>query len=168
METKAEPTRTSPGDCACNVDPFADLPPELRPSVKPALGGLRQTTCPGCGIKYWTNRPTDVCVACSKKQLKIKSSTENRRTTMLDIKVLGPGCRNCETLAKKTVDALEAVAAENPAAAEATIEKVTDHNRFVDYGLMFTPGLVINEKLVSSGRVPTMAEIKSWIAESLN
>ncbi|MCG3208815.1 MAG: hypothetical protein FOGNACKC_02427 [Anaerolineae bacterium] len=87
---------------------------------------------------------------------------------MLSIKVLGPGCRNCETLARKTADALEALAAENPATAGATIEKVTDHNRFVDYGLMFTPGLVINEKLVSSGRVPTNNEIKEWILAALN
>lgn len=87
---------------------------------------------------------------------------------MLTIKVLGPGCRNCETLAKKTADALEAVAQQNPAAAEAKIEKVTDHNKFVDYGLMFTPGLVINEKLVSSGRVPTNNEIKDWILAALN
>ncbi|GAB4428235.1 MAG: thioredoxin family protein [Anaerolineae bacterium] len=87
---------------------------------------------------------------------------------MLNIKVLGPGCRNCETLAKKTADALEAVAAENPAADGATIEKVTDHTKYIDYGLMFTPGLVINEKLVSSGRVPAVSEIKSWIVESLN
>ncbi len=87
---------------------------------------------------------------------------------MLNIKVLGPGCRNCEILARKTADALEAVAAENPAADGATIEKVTDHNKFIDYGLMFTPGLVINEKLVSSGRVPAVSEIKSWIVESLN
>lgn len=87
---------------------------------------------------------------------------------MLTIKVLGPGCRNCETLAQKTVDALEAVARQNPAAAEAKIEKVTDHNKFVDYGLMFTPGLVINEKLVSSGRVPTNNEIKDWILAALN
>ncbi len=87
---------------------------------------------------------------------------------MLNIKVLGPGCRNCETLAKKTADALEAVAAENPAADGATIEKVTDHNKYIDYGLMFTPGLVINDKLVSSGRVPAVSEIKGWIVESLN
>jgi small redox-active disulfide protein 2 len=86
---------------------------------------------------------------------------------MLTIKVLGPGCRNCETLARKTADALEAVAAENPAVEGATIEKVTDHNKYVDYGLMFTPGLVINDKLVSSGRVPAVSEIKNWIAESL-
>jgi small redox-active disulfide protein 2 len=86
---------------------------------------------------------------------------------MLNIKVLGPGCRNCDTLAKKTTDALAAVAADHPDAGSATIEKVTDHNRFIDYGLMLTPGLVINEKLVSSGRVPTMNEIKGWITESL-
>lgn len=86
---------------------------------------------------------------------------------MLTIKVLGPGCRNCELLARKTADALEAVAAENPAVEEATIEKVTDHNKFVDYGLMFTPGLVINDKLVSSGQVPTVSQIKGWITESL-
>ncbi|RMF00983.1 MAG: thioredoxin family protein [Chloroflexi bacterium] len=86
---------------------------------------------------------------------------------MLTIKVLGPGCRNCETLARKTADALEAVAAEYPAADGATIEKVTDHNKYIDYGLMFTSGLVINEKLVSSGRVPTMSELKNWLVEAL-
>lgn len=87
---------------------------------------------------------------------------------MLTIKVLGPGCRNCETLARKTTDALEAVVVENPAVDGTTIEKVTDHNKYADYGLMFTPGLVINEKLVSSGRIPAMSEIKNWITEALN
>jgi small redox-active disulfide protein 2 len=82
---------------------------------------------------------------------------------MLTIKVLGPGCRNCETLARKTTDALEAIAVENPAVDGTTIEKVTDHNKYTDYGLMFTPGLVINEKLVSSGRIPTVTEIKDWL-----
>ena len=86
---------------------------------------------------------------------------------MLTIKVLGPGCRNCETLAKKTSTALQAVAADNPGAAGATIEKVTDHNKFVDYGLMFTPGLVVNDRLVSSGRIPAESEIRAWITEAL-
>jgi small redox-active disulfide protein 2 len=87
---------------------------------------------------------------------------------MLNIKVLGSGCRNCEILARKAADALEAVAAENPAADGVTIEKVTDHTQYIDYGLMFTPGLVINEKLVSSGRIPSVSEIKTWLAESLS
>lgn len=86
---------------------------------------------------------------------------------MLTIKVLGPGCRNCETLARKTADALESLAQQHPEAAGVTIEKVTDHNKFVDYGLMFTPGLVINEKLVSSGQVPAVSQIKGWLTEAL-
>ena len=86
---------------------------------------------------------------------------------MLTLKVLGPGCRNCEILARKTADALESVAQQYPELAGVTIEKVTDHNEFVDYGLMFTPGLVINEKLVSSGQVPAVSQIKAWIVESL-
>lgn len=45
---------------------------------------------------------------------------------------------------------------------------MSDHNKFFDCGLMFTPGLVINQKLVSFGRVPTINEIKSWIAEPMN
>jgi len=56
--------------CTCVQDPFAGLPPELRPKPKPLGGGLRQVTCPGCGLQYWTNRPTDLCVACEKKGVK--------------------------------------------------------------------------------------------------
>jgi hypothetical protein len=168
MATNSEPGRASPAGCNCTPDLFGDLPPELRPAAKPAMGKLRHVICPDCGLVYWTNLSTDLCVDCGKKQLKTKPSTENRRTIMLNIKVLGPGCRNCETLAKKTAAALEAVAAENPAANDATIEKITNHTKYVDYGLMFTPGLVINEKLVSSGRIPAVSEIKDWITESLN
>jgi small redox-active disulfide protein 2 len=87
---------------------------------------------------------------------------------MLTIKVLGPGCRNCDTLAKKASSALEAVAADHPQAAGVAIEKITDVNKFVDYGLMFTPGLVVNDKLVSSGRIPADSEIRAWITEALN
>jgi len=152
--------------CNCTADPFADVPPELRPAPKRAMGQLRQATCPGCRLVYWTNRSTDLCADCAKKQPDTKFLSQ-RSSSMLTIKVLGPGCRNCETLARKTADALEAVAAEYPAADGATIEKVTDHNKYIDYGLMFTSGLVINEKLVSSGRVPTMSELKNWLVEAL-
>lgn len=86
---------------------------------------------------------------------------------MLTIKVLGPGCRNCETLARKTADALAALAQQYPEAAGVTIEKLTDHRDFLKYGLMFTPGLVINEKLVSSGQVPAVSQIKAWLTEAL-
>jgi len=57
--------------CTCVQDPFADLPPELRPRPVQKIGGLRKVTCPGCGLVYWTNRKTDLCVECEKKGVKL-------------------------------------------------------------------------------------------------
>jgi hypothetical protein len=55
--------------CGCQkMDPFGDLPPELRPR-KQKQSDLRKATCPTCGLVYWTNRDTDVCMACEKKAL---------------------------------------------------------------------------------------------------
>lgn len=76
---------------------------------------------------------------------------------MLNIKVLGPGCANCrklEEIAREAVASL-GVAAE--------IDKVTDMQQIIDYGVLKTPGLVINEKLVSSGRIPTPQSVVEWI-----
>jgi hypothetical protein len=56
--------------CTCLTDPFADLPPAARPPAKLQLGKLRSVTCPGCGLKYWTNRATDLCKDCQKKEIK--------------------------------------------------------------------------------------------------
>ena len=52
--------------CTCMKDGFAALPPELRPRPK-KKSSLRKVTCPGCGLVYWTNRKTDVCMECEKK-----------------------------------------------------------------------------------------------------
>ena len=60
-----------PSLCSCIQDPFAALPPELRPPLKPTMGGLHKVTCPGCGLSYWTNRATDLCVDCEKKGVKL-------------------------------------------------------------------------------------------------
>lgn len=76
---------------------------------------------------------------------------------MLSIKVLGPGCANCRKLEEI---AREAVAATG---VEAEIIKVTDMQQIVAYDVLKTPGLVINEKLVSSGRIPTPASVAEWI-----
>ena len=80
---------------------------------------------------------------------------------MLSIKVLGPGCDNCkkvEQIAHQAVDQL---------GVEAYIEKVTDRAEFKKYGLLATPGLVINEKLVCGGRIPNQAEVTTWLTNAL-
>jgi protein-disulfide isomerase len=50
---------------------------------------------------------------------------------------------------------------------QAEVIKVTDPTKYIDYGVMATPGLVINEKTVSSGRIPSLAEITSFITSAL-
>ena len=80
---------------------------------------------------------------------------------MLQIKVLGPGCPNCE---KVEAAAKKAVA---NFGVEANIEKVTDYGEIMSYNVLSTPGLVINEKLVSAGRIPSEAEVSTWVANAL-
>ena len=79
----------------------------------------------------------------------------------MDIKILGGGCPNCKRLEKVTRQAL------NELGAEATISKVTAMSDIMAYDIMTTPGLVIDEKVVSSGRVPSKAEVTSMIAAAL-
>lgn len=76
---------------------------------------------------------------------------------MKTVKILGSGCANCRKL--------EAVAREAAAAAgvDASFEKVTDMQDIMAYDLLSTPGLVIGDKLVSSGRIPTQAELRQWL-----
>jgi len=78
---------------------------------------------------------------------------------MLNIKVVGSGCPNCQRL-----EALcrEVVAEQN---IEAEIEKVTDFNRFADLGIMMTPGLLLNNKVVSNGKIPTKSTLEHWIKD---
>lgn len=73
------------------------------------------------------------------------------------IKVLGPGCMNCKTLERR---AQEAVAGLH---LPAIIEKIEDMRVIATYGILRTPGLVIDERVVSSGRVPTVEEIVQLI-----
>jgi hypothetical protein len=53
--------------CSCIQDPFAALPPELRPTRPRKKSLLRKATCPACGFVFWTNRSTDLCAECEKK-----------------------------------------------------------------------------------------------------
>lgn len=76
------------------------------------------------------------------------------------IKVLGPGCRNCQRLEQNTVTALGDVGL------QAQIEKVTDYGEIAGYGVMRTPALVIDDKVVLSGRVADPAEIVQLLSAS--
>lgn len=79
---------------------------------------------------------------------------------MVTVKVLGSGCANC----KKVEEVVRKVIAEM--GIEAEILKVTDYGQIMEYPILSTPGLVINEKLVSSGRIPTQAEVTTWLADA--
>ena len=80
---------------------------------------------------------------------------------MLTVKVLGPGCANCKKLEQVARQAIAMLSV------EAQIEKVTDHAEIMKYPILATPGLVINEKVVSAGRIPTGAEVTTWIVNAL-
>ena len=76
---------------------------------------------------------------------------------MISIKVLGLGCANCKRLEATTRKVVENLGIETQ------IEKVTDYAEIMKYPIMATPGLVVNEKLVSAGRIPSEAEIEGWL-----
>ncbi len=80
---------------------------------------------------------------------------------MLNIKILGSGCPNCKKLEALTRQAVEQLAL------EAEITKVTDYPAILAYKVMATPGLVINEKVVSSGRIPSNAEITTFLTNAM-
>lgn len=80
---------------------------------------------------------------------------------MLTIKILGTGCPNCkkvEQIARGAVVGL---------GVEAEFVKITDMVDIMAYGILSTPGLVINEQVVCSGRIPTHAEVVTWLANAL-
>lgn len=78
----------------------------------------------------------------------------------MEIKILGTGCKKCSEL----YEAVQSVVREE--SVEAVLEKVEDIKDIADYGVMLTPGLVIDGKVKVSGRVPKKSEIKKWIEEA--
>ena len=79
----------------------------------------------------------------------------------MEIKILGPGCANCKRLYAEAEKALAQVGQ------QATITKVETMEGIMAYGILRTPGLVIDEKVVASGRIPPASEIATMITTAL-
>ncbi len=78
------------------------------------------------------------------------------------VKILGPGCTNCQKLERATREAIADLGL------DATVEKVTDYPTIAGYGVMSTPGLVVDEKVVVSGRVPRSSEIRMLLTGAMS
>jgi small redox-active disulfide protein 2 len=79
---------------------------------------------------------------------------------MLTIKILGPGCANCSKVEQITRKAVAEMGF------QADISKVTDYGEIMKYPIVSTPGLVIDGEVVCSGRIPTQAEVTTWLVDA--
>jgi small redox-active disulfide protein 2 len=79
----------------------------------------------------------------------------------LHIKILGGGCENCDRLAKHAKEAVEQLGV------EATFQKTGDYGEYERYGLLATPGLVVNDQLMSGGKVPSTGQIVTMLTKAL-
>jgi small redox-active disulfide protein 2 len=78
----------------------------------------------------------------------------------MEIKILGTGCPNCKELEKRVMNALAELGV------AANVDKVTDVKKIAAFKVLGTPGLVINGRVMSSGRIPRPEEIRAWIREA--
>lgn len=78
----------------------------------------------------------------------------------MKIEVLGPGCPNCQKLEREVFNALSELNL------DADVVKVTDIKKIATYGILMTPGLVVNGKVICSGRVPGRGEIIDWLKKA--
>lgn len=79
---------------------------------------------------------------------------------MLNIKILGSGCANCKRLEALTREVALSLGL------EAEFTKVTEYGEIMKYPILTTPGLVVDEQLVSAGRIPNRTEIEGWLKKA--
>lgn len=79
----------------------------------------------------------------------------------MQIKVLGTGCSRCQEVYKRVQEALTELNINTD------IEKVTEIKKIMEYKIMATPGLVINEKVKCAGKIPAKSQIRQWIEEEM-
>lgn len=77
------------------------------------------------------------------------------------VKILGPGCTNCKNLERAAREALDELGL------DASVEKVEDYPTILSYGVMSTPALVVDERVLVSGRVPKPAEVKQLLTAAM-
>ena len=80
----------------------------------------------------------------------------------MDIKVLGPGCAKCQSLEKTVKEVVSALKL------DIKVEEIKDMKKIMQYPILMTPGLIINEKVVMSGKVPSKAEVERLIMDALD
>jgi len=80
----------------------------------------------------------------------------------MDIKVLGPGCAKCQSLEKTVKEVVSALKL------DVKVEEIKDMKKIMQYPILMTPGLVINDKVVMSGKVPSKAEVERLIISALD
>ncbi|MCX6154957.1 MAG: thioredoxin family protein [Candidatus Kapabacteria bacterium] len=80
----------------------------------------------------------------------------------MDILILGPGCMNCVTLEKRARTAVRELNI------NAEIFKISDYAKIAEYGVMKTPAMVIDEKVIFYGKVPSVDELKEYITKGVN
>ena len=80
----------------------------------------------------------------------------------MNIKVLGSGCANCQRVKAIVREVVTELSLE-----DATIQEVRDMKEIMQYPILATPGLVVNERLVCAGRIPSKAEVTTWLTSAL-